>query len=127
MNIFEPHSIIIWFNDNYKRIKVDSNEETVLTLKSIFSRFIKSDYYQTLNPITKKKTTFCYFKKLINFNGWFKGDCIEATIRTSNKKRIHKYYKLKGWELKMKIQQFIQLIQLLIIILSIRFNKIKNK
>ena len=85
MNVFEPHSIIIWFNKNYKWIEVDSNEKTVLTFKGIFSRFIKSDYYQTLNPITKMKTTFCYFKKLINSNGLFKGYSIEATIRTSNK------------------------------------------
>ena len=62
MNVFETHFIIIWFTNNYKRIEVDSDEQTVLTLKGIFLRFIKSDYYTTLNPITKKKTTFCYLK-----------------------------------------------------------------
>ena len=100
MNVFEPHSIIIWFNKNYKWIEVDSNEKTVLTFKGIFSRFIKSDYYQTLNLKTKKKTTFRYLKNLINYNGLFENDYIESIDQIINNKRIHKYHLLKGWELK---------------------------
>ena len=48
LNLIKTHPIIIWFNDNYKRIEVDSNEQNILTyllLKDIFSHFIKSDYY----------------------------------------------------------------------------------
>ena len=71
LNLIETHPIIIWFNDNYKRIEEDSNEQDVLSylsLTGIFSKFIKSDYYQTLNLKTKKKTTFRYLKNIINYN-----------------------------------------------------------
>ena len=40
LNLIETHLIIIWFNENYKRIEGDSNEQDVLTylsLKEIFS------------------------------------------------------------------------------------------
>ena len=106
LNLIETHPIIIWFNDNYKRIEGDSNEQDVLTylsLKDIFLHFIKSDYYQTLNKKIKKKTTFGYLKNLINYNGLFDLDYIESIDRIINKKRIHKCHLLKGWKLKMKI------------------------
>ena len=103
LNLIETHPIIIWFNDNYKRIEGDSNEQdvfTYLSLTGIFSHFIKSDYYQTLNLKTTKKTTFRYLKNLINYNGLFENDYIESLDITINTKRIHKYHLLKGWELK---------------------------
>ena len=89
LNLIETYPIIIWFNDNYKRIEGDSNEQDILTylsLKDIFSHFIKSDYYQTLNLKTKKKTTFRYLKNLINYNGLFENDYIESLDITINKK-----------------------------------------
>ena len=65
LNLFETHPIIIWFNDNYKRIEDDSNEQDVLTylsLKDIFLHFIKSDYYQTLNKNLKRKQHLAILK-----------------------------------------------------------------
>ena len=103
LNLIETHAIIIWFNDNYKRIEGDLNEQDVLTylsLKDIFLHFKESDYYQTLKIKTKKKTTFRYLKNLINYNGLFDFDYIESIDKTINNKRIHKYHLLKGWELK---------------------------
>ena len=104
LNLIKTHPIIICFNDNYKRIEGDSNEQdvfTYLSLKGIFSHFIKSDYFQTLTLKTKMKTTFRYLKNLINYNGLFEGDYIESINTTINKKkRIHKYHLLKGWKFK---------------------------
>ena len=98
LNLIETYPIIIWFNDNYKRIEGDSNEQDVLTylsLKDIFLHFKESDYYQTLKPTTKRKTTFGYLKRLINYNGLFDLDYIESLDKTINNKRIHKYIYLK--------------------------------
>ena len=110
LNLIETHPIIIWFNDNYSRIEVDSNEQDILTylsLKDIFLHFIKSDYYQTLNNKLKKKTTFNFLKYLINYNGLFDLDYIESSDKVQassidriiNKKRIRKCHLLKGWKL----------------------------
>ena len=124
LNLIETHPIIIWFNHNYKKIECDSNDHDVLTylsLKDIFSHFIKSDYYQTLNLKTKKKTTFRYLKNLINYNGLFENYYIESIDRIINNKRIHKYHLLKGWELKNENSIKIQ------ILIIIRFNEIKIK
>ena len=81
LNLIETYPIIIWFNENYKRIEGDSTEQDVLTylsLRDIFLHFIKSDYYQTLKLKTNKKTTFSYIKNLINYNGLFENDYIES-------------------------------------------------
>ena len=105
LNLIKTHPIIIQFNYNYKRIEGDLNKQNVLTyisLKRIFYHFKKSDYYQTLRPRTKKKTTFFYLKCLINYNGLFKLNYIESIDITINKKRIYKYHLLKGRELKNK-------------------------
>ena len=105
LNLIETYPIIIWVNENYKRIEGDSTEQDVLTylsLRDLFSHFIKSDYYQTLNLKTKKKTTFSYLKNLINYNGLFENDYIESIDRIINNKRIHNYHLLKGWELKQE-------------------------
>ena len=71
------------------------------------------------------KTTFRYLKNLINYNGLFEGDYIESIDITINKKQIHKYHLLKGWELKHK--NLATNTNINNNNLSMRFNEMKNK
>ena len=100
--LIETYPIIIWFNENYKRIEGDSNEQDVLTyisIKDILSRLRGSTYYEALNVTMKRKISLNYIRDLFKTNDLFKDDYVESVDKIVNKVRIHKLNLLKNWEL----------------------------